>query len=117
MKRDNDYIRDMLFEAEADESHLFLAVLTMGADQKATKKHYHAELLCDAGLLVSSNKGVYRMTSQGHDYLDAIRDEGIWKQTKDAVAEAGGSVALEITKAVAIGFVKTKLSKHIGFDL
>jgi len=57
------------------------------------------------------------MTSQGHDYLDAIRNDGIWQRTKEAVAETGGSAALEIIKAVALGLVKQKLEKHTGIEL
>ena len=114
MKRDHDYIRDMLFEAEDAASDQYVAAIHDGD----VKKSYHAKLLCDVGFFVQLNpQGVYRMTSQGHDYLDAIRDEGIWKKTKDAVAETGGSAALEIMKKLAMGFVETKLLKHAGLDL
>lgn len=59
----------------------------------------------------------YRMTASGHDYLDAIRDEGIWKRTTAAVTETGGSASVEILKALATGFLKKKISRHTGIEL
>ncbi|WP_085893338.1 DUF2513 domain-containing protein [Roseovarius litorisediminis] len=53
----------------------------------------------------------------GHDYLDAVRDPGIWSKTTTAVKETGGSAALEIVKALAVGFAKKKLKDHTGVDL
>ena len=63
------------------------------------------------------NDHVFRMTNQGHDYLDAIRDNGIWTKTKAAVAETGGSATLEIVKALALGFLKKKIETHTGIQL
>ena len=117
MKRDTDLIRDMLFEAEEDASHLYIAALSMGAGEEDKKKYYHAELLCDAGFFDSKSSGVYRLTSQGHDYLDAVRDEGIWKQTKKAVADTGGSATLEIVKSVAVALLKERIGKITGLDI
>ena len=37
-----------------------------------------------------SNSG-FRMTNQGHDYLDAIRSDTIWAKTKTGAAELGGT--------------------------
>lgn len=121
MKRDNDYLRELLFEIENAESYLIFVPLTYGMSDEQQKEYYHVRLLCDVGCLVQDgdNKKTsgYRLTSQGHDFIDAIRDEGIWKKTKKAVAETGGNTTLEMVKIIAIGFLKKKLSEHADIDL
>jgi hypothetical protein len=59
----------------------------------------------------------FELTWLGHDYLDAVRDEGIWHKTKKAVSETGGSATLEIVKALALGFVKKKIAQHTGIEI
>ena len=58
-----------------------------------------------------------RFSFTGHDDLDAIRDEGIWNKTLNAVAETGGSATLEMVKALATGFLKKTLELHIGVSM
>lgn len=67
--------------------------------------------------LATYGKHYFTVTWQGHDYLDAIRDDSIWKKTKKAVIETGGNATLEITKALALGFLKQKIEKHTGITL
>ena len=98
MKRNDDFLRELLFEIEERENG-FAYQRTMGED---SKKLDHLELLCDKGLICQRSPNVYRLTSQGHDYIEAIRDPGIWKKTKDAAAKNGGQVTLEIIKTIAI---------------
>jgi hypothetical protein len=76
-------------------------------------------LMQDAGWIEGrhAEEGFFRITSRGHDYLDAVRNDGIWAQTREAVRDAGGSATLEIVKAVAIGFVRKKLEQHTGLEL
>ena len=99
MERDYDFLRELLFKVEEAENG-FPYVRTMGED---SKKLDHLRLLCDQGYICEENTDVYRLTSQGHDYIEAIRDPGIWKKTKDAVAKKGEQVTLEIIKIIAIG--------------
>lgn len=67
--------------------------------------------------MVQIDQHAFRLTSQGHDYLDAIRDQGIWAKTKDVVAKTGGSATLEIVKALATGLLKKQISERTGIDL
>jgi len=70
----------------------------------------------DSGLAIRRSVR-YWITSAGHDYLETIRDEGIWKKTKDVVSETGGSATLEIIMSLATGFLKKKIEKHTGIEL
>ncbi len=117
MKRDDEYLRQILLEVEDQEDFLLLVRKVMAASANDRRKQYHVELLCDAGLMSQVSESGYRMTSAGHDYLDAIRSEGIWNKTKEAVAETGGSVPLEIMKQLAKGFLKKKIERHTGIEL
>lgn len=90
-------------------------VLGMSADERQYEGH--VLLLVDAGLVAEIDESTFRLTAQGHGYLDAIRDEGIWNKTKQAVAETGGSATLDIIKSLAVGFLKTKIEKHTGITL
>lgn len=84
-------------------------------------------LMADAGLiskdeiiLDSSGRLAetdYRLTNYGHDFLDAMRDEGIWSRTKDAVAQSGGNATLEIVKTIATGFLKKQIRDRTGIDV
>ncbi len=117
MKRDNDLIRDLLLDFEQREDWLILFRQT---DDMSTEDRMwvgHLFLLCDAGLVTEVGRGTYRLTSQGHDFLEATRDEVLWKKTKDAVSETGGNASLEIVKALAIGFLRKKMAQHTGLDL
>lgn len=78
MQRDNNIIRDLLLEAEAEERHVFLVPLTH--DTVDVRRSHHAKLLCDDGLFEEVNEDVYRLTNQGHDFLAAIKLEGAWEK-------------------------------------
>jgi CheY-like chemotaxis protein len=117
VKRDDDYLRQLLLEFEAQPDCLVLIVSHMSMSHEERKRQYHVQLLCDAGLMAPVKNATFRMTMQGHDYLDAIRQDGIWEKTKNAVAETGGSASLEIVKALAMGFLKKKIEQHTGMAL
>ena len=74
----------------------------------------------DAGEEFTKNvrsEGSVSLTWHGHDYLDAVRSETVWQETRQAVAETGGNAAFEIVKALAIGFAKQKIAKHTGIEI
>lgn len=111
MKRNDDLIRDLLFEAEASDDPLFGPF-----DDEDEKGYAHAILLCDAGFFHEVDSGIFRLTNQGHDYLAAIRDDGIWQKTKEAASSAGG-VGLGVMKDIALAYVKQELSTRLGMAL
>lgn len=116
MKRDDDLIRDLLFEAEASDQPYLLAVMSMNPSEADLKRHMHAVWLSDAGFFQQVNDGVFRITNQGHDYLAAIRDDSVWKKTKEAASTAGG-VGLGVMKDIAVAYVKQELSNRLGLPL
>lgn len=81
---------------------------------------YHVQLLHEAGYLraidVSSQDGMewwpHRITFSGHEFLGAMEDPSVADAVREKVREMGGTVPLEVLKALAIGYVKNK----IGLD-
>jgi hypothetical protein len=67
----------------------------------------HLRLVSTGGLLegkVQFTHGgffmhVYGLSNAGHELLNSIRDEGIWKSTKEKIAVVDGTVANGIAKA------------------
>ena len=116
MRRDDDYIRQLLLDIEASDELYFLAGLTMSMAAEEQKKHQHAELMCDVGFLAAVNDGVYRMTNHGHDYLAVIRNETIWAKTKKGASKIGGA-SLGIMKDIAVAYVKQEASDRLGLEL
>jgi RIO-like serine/threonine protein kinase len=117
MIRDQDYLRALLFEIEGHYRSVTMVSNTIAPSPEEEKRRYHVKLLCDAGFMTQMTESGYRLTNQGHDYLDAIRDEGIWRRTKDVVAETGGNATLEIMKKVATGFLKEQIKLRTGIDI
>lgn len=121
MKRDEDFLREFLLEWEANEEYRILVFSTNGMDAKEEKTFYHAQLAADTGLITRINpfseNSLYRLTSEGHDYLDAIRDENRWNEVKKNASAVGGSIGLDLLKKLAVGLLKTKVEEHTGVKL
>ena len=118
MKRDDDYLRELMLRYEADQDWLFIMPgVTKDASYEERKECYHVLQMMDVGFATQVGKNTFRITAQGHDYLDAIRDQGIWEKTKAVVAETGSNATLEIVKALALGFLKKKISQNTGIEL
>lgn len=116
MKRDDDYLRELLFVLEGEKDwrvHLTSVIAPKDTDEK---KAYHVMLLCDAGYMTTVSGHIYRMTSSGHDYLDAIRDDTVWAKIKDVTASVGG-VTLGVMKELAVAYLKQEITKKSGLQL
>lgn len=56
------------------------------------------------------------LTPAGHDFADSVRDEKIWKMTKEGALKASG-FTFELIGKLAKGLVKQQLEKHTGVSL
>ena len=116
MKRDDDLLRSILFELEEEEdiwSTKYAASLLMSPEER--RRLGHVLLLADAGLLAQEGHAV-RLTASGHDYLDAIRNDNIWKRTKDGAAAVGG-VTLGILRDIATSYLRQEIAAKLGITL
>ena len=121
MKRDLDFLRELLLEIEnyCEVGKLLKKKHSRDdADNKATiKTTGHLKLLIDEEFIevidaTDQNNVIFfirRLTSKGHDYLDSVRDPKIWRDTKVSLKKVGGAVPLAIVQALAVSVAKQAL--------
>lgn len=63
----------------------------------------------DASTMGRRNILVLSLTSAGHDYLDAVRSDTIWKKVKSQAAAQGLSFTLDLAMATAVAYAKQLL--------
>jgi len=115
MKRDDDFLRKLLFRMEETDNPIYGAPDKL--DGSNSKEIHHIRVLCDYGYVEQLSDHSYRLTGYGHDFIESIRDNNVWEKTKAAVAETGGSATIEMIKALATGFLKKKISEHTGVKI
>lgn len=114
MQRDMDAARRLLLEIEKQP------FTSMGLDIElrdcpADVLEYHIILLAEAGLIVAQEplavRGQWRavrLTWQGHEFLDAARDDNTWKRASAALSRLGG-FSMQLAMPLLIEFGKAKL--------
>lgn len=121
MKRDYELIRKILLKVEENNGK----VLEYKTD-KSPQEAYHCDIMIQAGLLDGKllRKGlntpswilnrtvqVYDLTWEGHNFLDSIREETVWKKIKKEIGDKSGQVSFEILKDLAISASRSFLSQ------
>ena len=73
MKREPDYIVELLKECEESEDSIIHAREYLGMKQTDRRKLHHLRLMNDAGLVTEIGKGgsSFRITNSGHNLLEA----------------------------------------------
>ena len=90
MKRDMDLIREVLLEVEKVEGWDDWKQIEF-KDRDPEEISYHVMLLAEAGLIEAKkicDGGAWlpmRLTWEGHEFLDAARNDTVWKKTKDII--------------------------------
>ena len=118
MKLDKDLVREVLLQVEASPDPMAWVDITVDGHSEE-EIAYHVQILDEAGLLeaeeLTSLDGydwrAKRLTYEGHEFLDTIRDAAAWRFTKETAKNAGvtGIKALfEIGKSYA----RQKLIEH-----
>lgn len=124
MKRDMELVRLILLEVEkADDAYVDIEDFVTD-DYPLQLVGYHVELmeahgLIDANLVKAMGGVVVRgnvkaLTWDGHDYLDAIRDERVWSRTKKAVKEAVGDTTMSTIKQTASLVAMQLIKSNLG---
>ena len=104
MKRDLEYMIDLLRGFEESDNSYLLFPETLDMDQK---EFHHIELLCDEQMIKKINDDSYRITKWGHDFLDLTRKDKL-QQIKDELKEDFGNTPMEIVVSVGHKFLKKK---------
>ena len=73
-----------------------------------------ADFFAERSDIAADGAFIFSGTSwSGHDYLDAVRDPTVWKETKSRAEKIGGWT-FGIVKDLAVAYVKQEAAKH-GF--
>ena len=112
MRRDADYVRELLLEFEACKGWRIPNAHKINASPDDERRSYHIQLMCDQGLLLEINSGMCRMTSYGHDFLDATRNNDIWEKAKRSAYNAGG-FTLNVLMEIAVEYVKARATTFL----
>ena len=117
MKRDMDLARQILFKIEA--SPTVDDVIEVHVDGHTDDEvAYHVLLLHEAGLVAgtsvatfgdSSGFFVQRLTWQGHEFVEAARDNLTWGRVRDVMEQSGGFV-FEVAKQILVQFAATSVN-------
>ena len=110
MKRNMDLIRRVLIEIEEADNDPDEWIDLSFAEWSDNAVSYHIKMLHDAGLIeardLSDLSGSdWRPTSitwEGHEFLDAARNDTVWKKAMTKLKGQAASVPFEVVKAVVI---------------
>ena len=117
MKRDMDLMRRILFEVENwPFTGGFDTIVVPGRAKEEVA--YHVYLLKDAGLIEAVDASTHdgpqwyprNLTYQGHEFLDAARDDTRWENAKEKVLRTTGALSLESLKIVLGTLIKHALT-------
>lgn len=125
MERDDELVRKIVMKvaAEGHDPHETIEPFDIDDYDEATI-NYHVWLLRDAGFLtaldLTTNGGSYFLpkvlTHEGQEFLSAVRDKEIWRQTKE-LAKKGGVGTLHFLWKIAMAVGKGELKKRTGIEI
>jgi hypothetical protein len=118
MKRDMELIRTLLLRSEDDKE-----AVKRAESYSVEERAYHVQLMVDAGLVeakVARNADgapigavTTRLTWAGHDFLDAMRDDTVWKKAKEHVLKPGASWTFDLLKE----WLKAQAKEKLGLPM
>lgn len=117
MRRDFDLIRQLLQVIEEGD---YPAPYPLGIEGREQNQiNYHLLLMQEAGLIdatVSKTLGpgvprvqVFRLSWEGHEFLEAARNTSAWKDAVARVSKSTGGLAFEVLKCFLIELAKSKV--------
>jgi hypothetical protein len=123
MTRDMDLIRDLLLRIEADPRLDGLRRERPGPGEFGVTEEnfwqvaYNLTQLIEAGMVIGETgmrMPIFtRLTWEGHDFLDSVRDPKVWHATKERAKKAGG-FTIEILAGIAKDIIKDNLVRIVG---
>jgi Hypothetical protein (DUF2513) len=127
MKRNMDLIRELMLKLESLPANMGDVFILQPADFtiEGFTEHqieYHLGLLREIGFIDCPGSqpmlGITYsgLTWAGHDFLDAVRNPEIWRETKQG-AEAAGGFTIDLITDLAKGLIRTQIKKYTGVEL
>jgi hypothetical protein len=117
MVRDWELVREILVKLESLEPQEELGAEDIeGFDNRAV--NHHLQIMMEAGLIEVIESQLLdrwegkatRLTWDGHEFLDQIRSETVWRKVKDRLSKEGLSASFHAIKTLADYFVKQAIT-------
>lgn len=116
MTRDLDLIRKILIEAELKDSPSGWIIPKIEG-YSADEVSYHTNLLMQANLIDGINLttadgyvfGIRNLTWEGHEFIEAARNDKTWAKAKQKLGSKFFSVSFELIKEVLTSLAKKEL--------
>ena len=119
MQRNMDLIRQIMLQVEQNNGDIKIGKKFRVGSYDDVLVAKHIEILVEAGLLkahitrtdTDGAVGAYveRLTWDGHEFLDAARNESVWNNAKVIIKEKVGTVSFEVLKTLLIKISKSLL--------
>ena len=121
MKKNMEIIRDILLELEASTE-----VKPEIKNQDSELVRYNMALLIEAKLVDGTiSKGLslsqapmgvwlHKLTWEGHEFLDNLREESVWNKIKDEFQDASLNTVTSVAKKLAEGYAKKKVEELLN---
>jgi hypothetical protein len=114
-----DFVREILLRTEDAEFNGVTVGSFVTEERDKVAVAYHFQILHEAGLVQANlltferhgavDGTIERLTWSGHEFIDATRNDTIWKKTKAVVGKQLGTapfdILLEVAKRVALGSI------------
>lgn len=111
MKRDLELIRRILLAIENSGPQDRLSVSSFVTDTfPPAMVSLHIKLLLDCDYIEAfplryigasyDDFIIKRITSNGYDYLDSVKNNTVWNKTKEKLSAVGGEAALDVVKEI-----------------
>lgn len=109
MKKDMELIKEILLAVE--DANTFTENLKVDIEGYNEKQiNYHVMLLGEAGLIKTTYYSAddipywypVRLTWEGHEFLDAIKNDNVWAKLKEKVKEKGSDIPFDVLKELAM---------------
>lgn len=125
MKLNHDCVRDLLLHIEENLTYGYYLEVSEATLKSYSREEllYTADKLLEAGYLdgnkrntINSSLPYIRITAitwTGHQFLDNIRDDGVWKDTKKVLSRFS-SVSLGFVGNVASQVITSLIQKQLG---
>ncbi len=121
MERNWDMIRDILTRLEQhSEGPISLSDFP---DEDPILISYHAKLLLEANLVNGQmveafgeieDFSINRMTWEGHEFLDAIRNKTVWKKITKEFSDKGVSMTFDLIKSASKTVVSSMVKSFLN---
>jgi hypothetical protein len=108
MKRNMDTIRELLLwmESQRDSAFFYSELPDLGGRDFTIA---HAQMLLSGGYLEQSQKTL-RISWEGYEFLEKVRDPDIWSKTKMGATKVG-SWSVKLLGEIAAGYVRAKAAE------